>query len=77
MEYEALKSAIERVMQVYIKEIHMDSKFEADFGTDSIDLTQIFKCVEETLKIKINDVDLESIVTVEDALKVIQQSMNK
>lgn len=76
MEYEALKAAIERVLQVYIKEIQMDSRLSSDLGADSIDLTQIFKCVEETLNIKIKDVDLDGIITVEDALKVIQQSMD-
>lgn len=76
MEYEALKAAIDRVLQVYIKEIHMDSRLGSDLGADSIDITQIFKCVEDTLGIKINDVNLEDVVTVEDALNVIKASVN-
>ena len=74
MELEALKEAITKVLSVYIKEIDEDSTFEGDFGADSIDKCQIFRCVEESLDIEIPEVDLDDIVTVSDALLLIRNS---
>ena len=74
MELEVLKEAITKVLSVYIKEIDEESTFEGDLGADSIDKCQIFKCVEDSLDIKIPEVDLDEIVTVSDALLLIRNS---
>ena len=71
MEFEALKEAITRVLQVYVSEIGEDSTFAGDLGADSIDIVQIFKIVEDTLDISIEDVDIDSVITVDDALQII------
>lgn len=72
MEYEALKKAIARVLQVYVGEIRVDSTFEGDLGADSIDMVQILQCVEEELKINLTIGENHNIVTVGDALAVIE-----
>lgn len=74
MEYEALKSAILKVLQVYIKEITLESRFYEDLGADSIDLVQILRLVEEELDIQLDPAELETVVTVEDALALIKKA---
>ncbi|MGN0346824.1 MAG: acyl carrier protein [Lachnospiraceae bacterium] len=71
MELEILKEAIEEVLQVYIKEISLDSTFEADLGADSIDMVQILNLVEEKMGIEISNIELEKMITVKDALDVL------
>lgn len=76
MEYESLVNAILKVLQVYVKEITPDSTFKEDLGADSLDMVQILRLVEADLNIKISDVDIESVITVNDALNVIKKAMN-
>ena len=73
MEYTVLKEAIEKVLQVYIKEINIDSTFRGDLGADSIDMMQILKLVEEKLNIEIKEGSFDDIVTVKDALTLIKK----
>lgn len=77
MELDILKKAITRVLQVYVLEINEDSTFGGDLGADSIDMMQIFQCVEQELGIHIKDVDLEKVITVRDALHVIMDAIGK
>ena len=74
MEYEVLKRCIERVLHVYSKEISASVEFATELGADSIDMAQIFGCVEKELGISIDIKDMSSIVTVGDALKIIKQA---
>ena len=74
MEYEVLKRCIEKVLHVYSKEISVSVEFATELGADSIDMAQIFGCVEEELGIKLDIIDMSSIVTVGDALKIIKQA---
>ena len=75
MEYEILKKSIEKVLQVYSKEISISSTFESELGADSIDIAQIFCCVEKDLGIKLPECDYSTIETVGDALRFIRSSM--
>lgn len=77
MELDILKKAITRVLQVYVLEINEDSTFGGDLGADSIDMMQIFQCVEQELGIHIKDVNLEKVITVRDALHVIMDAIGK
>jgi acyl carrier protein len=77
MEYTVLKEAIEKVLQVYIKEINIDSTFRGDLGADSIDMMQILKLVEEKLNIEIKEGSFDDIVTVKDALTLIKKYCNE
>lgn len=75
MEYKILKEAILRVLQVYETEISMESTFDLDLGADSIDMMQIMKYVENSTQKKFRAVDLDKIVTVADAVRLMQEQM--
>lgn len=75
MEYKILKEAILRVLQVYETEISMESTFELDLGADSIDMMQIMQYIEKKMEKKFRAVDLDKIVTVADAVRVMQEQM--
>lgn len=75
MEYKILKEAILRVLQVYETEISMESTFELDLGADSIDMMQIMQYIEKKTEKKFQTVDLDKIVTVADAVRVMQEQM--
>jgi len=70
-EAKALVAAIEHVLQVYKKEITLDSTFDLDLGADSLDMAQILRCTEEELGISIDIESLTGIYTVNDALNAI------
>lgn len=74
MEYEVLKRYIEKVLHVYSKEISVSVEFATELGADSIDMAQIFGCVEKELGISLDIKNMSDIVTVGDALKVIKQA---
>ena len=75
MEYDVLKNSIRIVLQVYDKEIQPEAVFETTLGADSIDMAQIFKLVENELDIELRNVELDSIVTVEDAHQAILKAV--
>lgn len=75
MEYKILKEAILRVLQVYETEISMESTFDLDLGADSIDMMQMMQYIEKETGKKFRTVDLDKIVTVEDAVRVMREQM--
>ena len=72
-EYDVLKCAVEKVLRVYSKEISVSVTFENELGADSIDIAQILKCVEDELDIDLKQTDIDSLLTVGDALAVIKK----
>ncbi|MBR4207751.1 MAG: acyl carrier protein [Lachnospiraceae bacterium] len=72
-EYDVLKRAVEKVLRVYSKEISVSVTFENELGADSIDIAQILKCVEDELDIDLKQTDIDSLLTVGDALAVIKK----
>lgn len=77
MELDILKESIAAILQVYIKEIELDSTFAVDLGADSIDLMQILNLVEEKLDINIDVTEVSKVVTVGDALQLIMDAKSK
>ncbi|MGN0325660.1 MAG: acyl carrier protein [Lachnospiraceae bacterium] len=75
MEFEILKEAILRVLQVYESEILMETTFDLDLGADSIDMMQIMQYIEQKTGKKFRKIELDKIVTVADAVRVIQEQM--
>ncbi len=73
MELDVLKNAIKLVLQVYEKEINLESTFELDLGADSIDMMQIIKCASDELDIELEPTDIINVKTVGDALDVIKK----
>ena len=75
MEYEVLKKAIEKTLQVYNSEILPEATFETALGADSIDMAQIFKLVEEELGIKLPVDEWAGLKTVGEAHELICRVM--
>ncbi len=75
MEDKKIKEASLRVLQVYETEISMESTFELDLGADFIDMMQMMQYIEKETGKKFRAVDLDKIVTVEDAVRVMREQM--
>ena len=73
MEFEKLKKVIADVLNVDPEEITMESTFVDDLGADSLDLYQIILGVEDAFDIEIPQEEAEKIVTVADAIDLIQR----
>lgn len=76
MELDVLKKVIAEVLSVDEDEIHPDTTFVDDLGADSLDIFQIIMGVEEELSIEINtdEIDEDSLKTVEDAVELIKKT---
>ncbi|WP_055667984.1 acyl carrier protein [Desnuesiella massiliensis] len=70
MIFEKIKEIIVNQLGVEEEEVKLETSFQ-DLGVDSLDLFQIIIELEEAFNIQIEDA--ESIKTVEDAVKYIEQ----
>ncbi|MCR4690958.1 MAG: acyl carrier protein [Lachnospiraceae bacterium] len=75
--FELLSEAIIEIMQCDVSELKMDTSFEKDLGMDSLDAYQVLLRVEEELSVKIPPEKVEKLVTIEDALSLIQSVVEK
>ncbi len=55
-------------------EVKDDSKFIEDLGADSLDVVELVMALEEKFDIEISDEDAEGILTVNDAIKYIENN---
>lgn len=72
MELEILRKIVSEVLNVDPREIEPDTTFADDLGADSLDLLQVVMGLEEQFNVSLEDEDLSSIVTVQDALDKIK-----
>ena len=70
MVFEKIKGVIASQLSIEEDEIKLETSFE-DLGVDSLDLFQIIIELEEQFNVQIEDA--ESIKTVEDAVKYIEE----
>lgn len=75
MEFEKLKEIIADVLNVDPATIMPDTRFVDDLGADSLDVFQIIMGIENVFEITIEDIQAEKIVTVDDAVNAIRDSM--
>lgn len=73
MELEKLQQIIEEVLNVDASEVMPGTTFTEDLGADSLDLYQIILGVEDAFDIEIPQEEAEKIVTVADAIDLIQR----
>ena len=73
MELEKLQQIIAEVLNVDASEVMPGTTFTEDLGADSLDLYQIILGVEDAFDIEIAQVEAEKIVTVADAIDLIQR----
>ena len=67
-----IKEVVAEQLDCNLDEIKEDSKFIEDLGADSLDVIELVMALEEEFDIEIPDEDAESILTVADALKYIE-----
>lgn len=72
MELEKLQQIIAEVLNVDASEVMPGTTFTEDLGADSLDLYQIILGVEDAFDIEIPQEEAEKIVTVADAIDLIQ-----
>ena len=75
MEFEKLQEIIADVLNLDVKDIHMDSKIMDDLGADSLDVFQIILGIEEEFDIEIPAEKAEKITTVEEAVELIKAAV--
>ena len=73
MELEKLQQIIAEVLNVDASEVMPGTNFTEDLGADSLDLYQIILGVEDAFDIEIPQEEAEKIVTVADAIDLIQR----
>lgn len=73
MELEKLQQIIAEVLNVDASEVMPGTTFTEDLGADSLDLYQIILGVEGAFDIEIPQEEAEKIVTVADAIDLIQR----
>ena len=73
MELEKLQQIIAEVLNVEASEVMPGTTFTDDLGADSLDLYQIILGVEDAFDIEIPQEEAEKIVTVGDAVELIQR----
>lgn len=73
MELEKLQQIIAEVLNVDASEVMPGTTFTEDMGADSLDLYQIILGVEDAFDIEIPQEEAEKIVTVADAIDLIQR----
>lgn len=69
---EKLKEVVAEGLSVDVSEIVESASFKDDLGADSLDLFEIVMAMEEELGVEIATEDLQSIVTVGDAIKLFE-----
>ena len=73
MELEKFQQIIAEVLNVDASEVMPGITFTEDLGADSLDLYQIILGVEDAFDIEIPQEEAEKIVTVADAIDLIQR----
>lgn len=73
MELQKLQQIIAEVLNVDASEVMPGTTFTDDLGADSLDLYQIILGVEDAFDIEIPQEEAEKIVTVGDAVELIQR----
>lgn len=74
MELEKLRQIIAEVLSVDPREVTEETTFVEDLCADSLDVYQIIMGIEETFDIEISAEDAEKIVTVREAVELIQRA---
>ena len=73
MKLEKLQQIIAEVLNVDASEVMPGTTFTEDLGADSLDLYQIILGVEDAFDIEIPQEEAEKIMTVADAIDLIQR----
>ncbi|MGA9532147.1 MAG: acyl carrier protein [Anaerolineales bacterium] len=74
--YEEIKGIIVELLGVDGDQVTMDAKFREDLEADSLDLVELIMAFEEKFGGEISDEDAQSITSVGEAVRYIDEHMN-
>jgi acyl carrier protein len=74
--FEKVKEIISETLSVEEEDITIDASFTDDLDADSLELVDLTMAFESELGITIEDEEVESIKTVEDAVNAIADKLN-
>jgi acyl carrier protein len=72
--FDDVKEVVVEQLSVDANEVKEESKFVEDLGADSLDVVELVMALEEKFDIEIPDDQAESIATVADAIKFIEEN---
>jgi len=72
--FDDVKEVVVEQLNVNPDEVKEESKFIEDLGADSLDVVELVMALEEKFDIEIPDDKAESILTVADAIKFIEDN---
>ena len=72
-----VKKIVVEQLGVKDEEVTNDASFVDDLGADSLDTVELVMALEEEFETEIPDEDAEKIVTIKDAVKYIEERMEK
>ena len=75
--FDKIKSIIAERLSIDESKIEDTSSFIEDLGADSLDTVELIMQMEEAFNVQIPDEDTEKIQTVGDAVRYIQEHVNK
>ena len=75
--FEEIKQVVSEQLGVKSEEIKPTASFRDDLGADSLDAVELIMALEEKFGIEIPDADAEAMLTVNDAIKYIENKINK
>jgi len=74
--FDDVRAVIVEQLGVRSDEVKAAASFRDDLGADSLDAVEFIMALEEKFGIQIPDEDAEKMVTVNDAIKYIENKMN-
>ncbi|MFH1779437.1 MAG: acyl carrier protein [Candidatus Omnitrophota bacterium] len=75
--FEEIKQVVSEQLGVKPDEVKPAASFRDDLGADSLDAVELIMALEEKFGIEIPDADAEALLTINDAIKYIENKMNK
>jgi len=73
---EEIKQVISEQLGVKLEEIKPTASFRDDLGADSLDAVELIMALEEKFGIEIPDADAEAMLTVNDAIRYIEEKVD-
>nr|YP_009392507.1 acyl carrier protein [Caloglossa monosticha]ARW61069.1 acyl carrier protein [Caloglossa monosticha] len=75
--FKRLKKIVVDQLAVQEEQVTLEANFANDLGADSLDTVELVMAIEEEFGIEIPDQDAEKISTLNQAIKFIEEKINK
>lgn len=73
--FEKLQKLISEQLEIDVDDIAADSELINDLGADSLDIVDLVMSIEDEFEVEVPDEAVESMKTVDDAVKYIEDHM--